>query len=249
MVTHTVLGGAAQHGVHPLLPVPEPTTSEAVMPGSSGEHRLQGRHGTSARARTFYDHQVLDRLSERMQEFVRRMDMVFLATADASGEADCSFRAGPPGFVGVLDDRTLVYPEYRGNGVMSSLGNLDDNPHVGMLFVDFCGDAIGLHVNGRASPLDSDQLASGGPLPGEVLDGLQQHGGRRPESWVRVDVVEAYLHCSKHIPHLARRPGSQQAWGSDDPARKGGDYFRVKHLPRPWVDTAPAARDGVDQVL
>ena len=90
------------------------------MPGSYGEHDLQARYGTSARARSFYDHQVLDRLSEHMQAFVRRMDMVFIATADASGEADCSFRAGPPGFIGVLDDRTLAYPEYRGNGVMGT---------------------------------------------------------------------------------------------------------------------------------
>ncbi len=209
------------------------------MPGSDGEHDLQARHGTSARARSFYDHQVLDRLSEHMQAFVRRMDMVFIATADASGEADCSFRAGPPGFIGVLDDRTLAYPEYRGNGVMSSLGNIVENPHIGMLFLDFCRDAIGLHVNGRASLLDVEQFPSSRPLPGEVVDGLLQQGGRRPERWVRVDVAEAYIHCSKHIPHLARRPDSQQAWGTDDPVRKGGDYFKVKHLARPWVDDAP----------
>src|ERR687886_2824326 len=128
------------------------------MPGSIGEHHLQAQFGTPARARGFYDHQMLDHLNERMQEFVGRMEMVFIATADGSGEADCSFRAGPPGFVCVLDERTLVYPEYRGNGVMGSLGNIAENGHVGLLFIDFCGDAIGLHVNGRASIVESTDL-------------------------------------------------------------------------------------------
>ena len=214
------------------------------MPGSDGEHHPQERYGTSARARAFYDHQVLEHLSARMRAFVRRMDMVFLASADASGNADCSFRAGPPGFVGVVDARTLLFPEYRGNGVMISIGNIAENPQIGLLFIDFCGDAIGLHVNGRAAILEPDQLGSAGPLPEQVLEGLLQQGGRRPEHWVRVDVVEAYVHCSKHIPQMVRRRDSAQAWGTDDQVRKGGDYFEVKHLPRPWVDTAPAPRDG-----
>ena len=91
------------------------------MPGSIGEHRLQQRYGTVPRARGFYDHQVLDHLNGHMQTFIGRMEMAFVATADGSGEADCSFRAGPPGFVRALGERTLVYPEYRGNGVMASL--------------------------------------------------------------------------------------------------------------------------------
>ncbi len=80
-------------------------------------------------------------------------------------------------------------------------------------------------VNGRASMLDSAQWVSSRSLAEEAVDGLLQRNGRTPERWVRVDVVEAYIHCSKHIPHLARRPDSQQAWGTDDPVRKGGDYF------------------------
>jgi uncharacterized protein len=213
-------------------------------PGSCGEHRLQERYGTSTRARAFYDHQVLDRLNEPMQAFVQRMDMVFIATADGAGDADCSFRAGPPGFVVVLDDRTLVYPEYRGNGVMSSLGNIVETRRVGMLFIDFCGDGIGLHVNGRAAVLEDEDLPSVGPLPEQVADGLLQQGGRRPDRWVRVDVVEAFVHCAKHIPRMVRQPDRPRAWGTDDQARKGGDHFRVKHLPRPWTDATPGPTPG-----
>ena len=63
--------------------------------------------------------------------------MFFLATADGHGECDVSFRAGEAGFVHVLDEKILVYPEYRGNGVMASLGNITENPHAGLLFIDF----------------------------------------------------------------------------------------------------------------
>ena len=211
------------------------------MPGSIGEHALQERYGTTARARGFYDHQMLDHLNERMQEFVARMEMVFVATADSSGEVDCSFRAGPPGFVCVLDERTLVYPEYRGNGVMGSLGNIAENGHIGLMFIDFCGDAIGLHVNGRASILDTEELLAEGDLPEPVLDGLLAEGGRKPERWVGVNVVEAYIHCSKHIPHLSHAQAPERDWGTDDVVRKGGDFFGAKHSPRPRVDVAKAA--------
>jgi hypothetical protein len=214
------------------------------MPGSAGEHLLQQRHGTAVRARAFYDHQVLDRLNERMQDFVRRMDMFFLATSDASGECDSSFRAGPPGFVGVLDERTLAYPEYRGNGVMASLGNVVENGHVGLLFLDFCGDRIGLHVNGRARILAPAELLARESLPDDVREAAGRSGDRAPQHWVLVDVVEAYIHCAKHVPHLARRDDPGQVWGTDDQRAKGGDHFRAKHDPRPWVDAVPSPRDG-----
>jgi predicted pyridoxine 5'-phosphate oxidase superfamily flavin-nucleotide-binding protein len=204
------------------------------MPGSIGEHHLQERHGTTARARAFYDHQVLDHLNDEMQAFVRRMDMVFVATADGSGAADCSFRGGPAGFVHVVDARTLLYPEYRGNGVLASLGNIVENDHVGLLFVDF-SDRVGLHVNGHARIVEQEVPASIAAVPDAVRAELRT-GGRKPERWVGVDVVEAYIHCSKHIPRMDRHPDGHRTWGSDDPVRQAGDYFRAKHSPRPWVD-------------
>ena len=156
-----------------------------------------------------------------MVEFVHRMEMVFIATADAGGDCDASLRAGSPGFLRVLDDRTLAYPEYRGNGVMASLGNLSENPHIGLLMIDFVEDLIGLHVNGRAHVLDTETFATRYPGHGEQAE------GRRVERWVVVDVVEAYIHCRKHIPRMQRLP-QKRAWGTDDPARKGGDYFGAR---------------------
>ncbi|MGW3032936.1 pyridoxamine 5'-phosphate oxidase family protein [Streptomyces sp. NPDC001178] len=200
-------------------------------PGSHGEHRMQRELGTLDRADRFYDEQVLDRLNPQMQEFVARQEMFFLATADSHGECDNTFRAGPPGFLGVLDEATLAYPEYRGNGVMASLGNIRENPHVGILMIDFSQDRIGLHVNGRAQLVADEAMRRRHPhLPVDPVP------GRRPQMWVEVEVEEAYIHCSKHIPRLVKAPlrqsangdataGGEQAWGTDDVKRKGGDYF------------------------
>lgn len=197
-----------------------------MLPGSCGEHELQERHGTTRRARSFYDRQVVDRLTDEMRTFVGRQEMVFVSTADAAGECDASFRAGPPGFVHVIDDRTVAYPEYRGNGVMASLGNITENGHVGLLFVDFFTDVIGLHVNGRAEIVENDDLADVVEVTPAIAEAQRLANGRRPERWVVVDVEEAYIHCSKHIPWLARRDKSIP-WGTDDVRAKGGDHFGV----------------------
>jgi uncharacterized protein len=196
------------------------------LPSGLGERRLQEKHGTAERARRFYDQQMLDHLNPRMSEFVARQEMMFVATADRRGECDNTFRAGPPGFVQVLDERRLVWPEYRGNGVMASLGNISENPHVGLMFVDFFHDVIGLHVNGFAVIVEDPVLRAG--YPAVPVDPAP---GRRPERWVSVQVEEAYIHCAKHIPRLTRVP-HQRAWGTDDVRRKGGDFFGARGTPR-----------------
>lgn len=176
--------------------------------GSAGEHRLQQHMGTAERAARFYDQQVRPCLTPEMRDFIGRQAMVFLATADAHGECDASFRAGPPGFVHVIDDHTLAYPEFRGNGVLASAGNMTENPHLGMLFVDFTHHHVGLHVNGTARLYSDTALRS---LHAGLPDGTAP--GRSPEMWVHVSVEEAYIHCSKYIPHLepAPRPSRHDA--------------------------------------
>lgn len=200
--------------LHPIGPV--------ALPGCAGEHLLQHAYGTADRAGRFYRDQVLDHLNPEMIEFVGRMEMAFIGTADASGECDSSFRAGPPGFLRVLEPRRVAYPEYRGNGVLASLGNISENPHVAVLMIDFVRDLIGLHVNGRASIIDDVELRRDHPaLP------ASDERGRAPERWVVVHVEEAYVHCRKHIPRL--QPVSRERdWGTDDMRRKGGDYFNVR---------------------
>ncbi|MCP2249960.1 hypothetical protein LX86_008750 [Lentzea aerocolonigenes] len=196
------------------LPELTDTTSpdRVDLPGSRGEHFLQCALETQDRATRFYSDQVLDHLNPAMAEFVGRMEMAFISTADADGECDSTLRAGPAGFIQVIDSRTVAYPEYRGNGVMASLGNIMENPHVGMLMVDFAEDLIGLHVNGRARI-----------VPREEFDTED----RKVERWVVVEVREAYIHCRKHIPRMIPVDRIRD-WGTDDVKRKGGDYFGVK---------------------
>jgi uncharacterized protein len=193
--------------------------------GSDGEHKLQATCDTTARADRFYRDQVLDHLNPAMIEFVGRMEMAFIATADAKGECDASLRAGPPGFLLVLDPWTLAYPEYRGNGVMASLGNITENPHVGILMVDFTRDRIGLHINGRAAVVSTETLARLADHSPRLLP--MNPPGKRAERWVMVAVQEAYVHCRKHIP-LMRPVPVDRDWGTDDTKRKGGDYFGVR---------------------
>lgn len=159
--------------------------------------------------------------------------MVFIATADASGECDCSFRNGPPGWVYIINEKTLAYPEYRGNGVLASLGNILENPHIGMIFIDFFDSAIGLHVNGKARVFKDQKILKGGLFPGALKKDAAQKAGLKPECWVIVEVEEAYIHCSKHIP-LLKQMKKEIHWGTNKEIHKGGDKFKAKNSPRPW---------------
>ncbi len=203
------------------------------LPGSEGEHQSQEKFGTTRRALVFYNKQMLNYLNPVMREFIARQEMVFIATADAHGECDCSVRAGLPGFVHVFDEKTLAYPEYRGNGVMASVGNLLENPHIGMIFIDFFQSTVGLHVNGEARVVDNEDLLARSAVTPEMIKATKTTGGRCPERWILVKVEEAYIHCSKHVP-LLKKQDKEIYWGTDDENRKGGDYFKAKACPRPW---------------
>ncbi|MFL1380681.1 pyridoxamine 5'-phosphate oxidase family protein [Nocardiopsis protaetiae] len=197
-------------------------TSHTPATGTEGERYVQQVMGTSDRAARFYRDQMLDHLNAEMRAFIARQEMLFIATADDRGECDSSFRAGPAGFVHVIDDRTLAFPEYRGNGVFASAGNIAQNPHIGLMFLDFQRDRIGLHVNGRVKIMEDDRLrAHVRDLP------LPEVPGQRAQMWLLVQVEEAYIHCRKHIPHL-RKVGPEEDWGTDDVRRKGGDFFGAK---------------------
>lgn len=198
-----------------------------IRPGPPGEQRAQQRFDTTSRAASFYANQMLDHLNADMQRFIARQEMAYIATADASGACDCSFRAGVPGFVHVLDHNRLAYPEYRGNGVLASVGNIMENPHIGMIFLDYFQSTVGLHVNGNACVLSPDDVRNLPHVSTAMLAATLQKGGRRPEAWIIVDVKEAYIHCSKHVPLLTRLE-KPIAWGTDDDLIKGGDFFRAK---------------------
>lgn len=194
--------------------------------GSEGERKLQERFGTQKRAKNFYARQMIDYLNSEMQEYIREQELLFIATSDSKGECDSSFRAGLPGFVRILNEKTLAYPEYRGNGVLASLGNISENPHVGLMFLDFFKATIGLHINGKARIVENVEFLESNDIPQIIKDDISTEDGKKPERWVVVEVEEAYIHCSKHIPLLSKQDKTI-AWGTDDMKLKGGNFFKV----------------------
>ena len=201
-------------------------------PGSKGEHNLQKKFETEKRAFAFYNAQLLQHLNPEMQQFISEQEMVFISTSDAKGECDASFRAGDTGFVLVLDKKTLLFPEYRGNGVLASMGNISENPHIGMFFIDFYQNSIGLHVNGKAEILSNEELTADLDLSRKIKMSSKKLGSRKPISWIKVDVEEAYIHCSKHIP-LMKKIDKIIHWETDDEKLKGGDFFNTQNRTKP----------------
>ena len=121
--------------------------------------------------------------------FIERLDMFFLATADAEGRPQCSYKGGDPGFVRVLDERTVAFPNYDGNGMYLSMGNALENPPVGMLFIDFVSERPSrLRLNGTASIDGSDEL-------------LDQYPGA--QFIVRVCATQVFPNCPRYIHRMA----------------------------------------------
>lgn len=177
-----------------------------------GEREVQQELGTTDRAESFYDESMHDHLTERMQSFVAERIMFFLSTADAEGRTDCSPRMGPKGFVTVLDEDRIAYPEYRGNGVHASLGNLQENANASLLFIDWWETTVGLHVNGAASLRD------------EIPGAEDPTGGERRKIWIELEIEEAYIQCAKHIPKLSVE-SFDPPWGTDDEELKQSGFF------------------------
>jgi predicted pyridoxine 5'-phosphate oxidase superfamily flavin-nucleotide-binding protein len=130
-----------------------------------GQRALQDRFDTRRLADRL-DEATSDRISDAHRVFIESRDMFFLATADADGVPQCSYKGGEPGFVRVVDERTIAFPVYDGNGMFLSMGNVNVNPHVGILFVDL-ERGTRLRFNGVATVTEADPLL--GSYPGAQL--------------------------------------------------------------------------------
>jgi predicted pyridoxine 5'-phosphate oxidase superfamily flavin-nucleotide-binding protein len=124
-----------------------------------GSRRLQERFLSRRLADRLVEALAHDTFTEDDRAFIESRRLFFLATADAEGRPDCSYKGGPPGFVRVVGPDTLAFPSYDGNGMFKSLGNILVNPQVGLLFIDF-EDPERLRVNGRATMHEDDPLLS-----------------------------------------------------------------------------------------
>jgi hypothetical protein len=128
---------------------------------------------------------ISDRLNPMTRQFVERSPFACVATSDLQGHCDVSPRGDPPGFVKVLDDRTLLLPERPGNRLVDTLRNILANPHIGMLFV-VPGVTDTFRVNGRATLTTDASLLASSSVEGKL-----------PMLGILVDIDEAYTQCSK----------------------------------------------------
>jgi uncharacterized protein len=147
---------------------------------------LQDRFDTRRLADRIEERLVHDRVDEDDRDFIEARDMFFLATVDAEGRPQCSYKGGDPGFVRVLDERTLAFPSFDGNGMYLSLGNIEQTTRVGLLFVDFQKQRR-LRLNGIASVSLEDPLLAEYP---------------RAQCVVRVAVAEVFPNCPRYVHKL-----------------------------------------------
>jgi uncharacterized protein len=152
-----------------------------------GNRALQDAFGSRALADRLEEKLRRDRFTEDDAAFVASLGCFFLATADADGRPDCSFKGGPPGFVRVAAPDLLVFPDYDGNGMFKSLGNLGVNPQVGLLFIAMGEAPKRLRVNGQAVVVRDDPLIEA--TPGAQL-------------LVKVTPTDIFPNCPRYVPNM-----------------------------------------------
>jgi predicted pyridoxine 5'-phosphate oxidase superfamily flavin-nucleotide-binding protein len=148
-----------------------------------GHRLLQDRFDTRRLADRIDQRLVSNVIDAEDKVFIEGLDMFFLATADEQGYPNCSYKGGEPGFVRVLDEHTVTFPNYDGNGIYLSTGNVLANPNVGMLFISF-ERGRRLRLNGVASIEEDDELMESYP---------------EAQFIVRVRTREVFPNCPRYI--------------------------------------------------
>jgi predicted pyridoxine 5'-phosphate oxidase superfamily flavin-nucleotide-binding protein len=190
-----------------------------------GSRRLQDRFDTRRLADRLEEVKVHDRIAPEDRAFIERCDMFFLATADAEGRPSCSYKGGDPGFVRVVDERTIAFPNYDGNGMYLSTGNVLVNPHVGLLFLDFERQRR-LRLNGTAAIDEGDPLLA--EYPGAqfvVRVRAREVFPNCPRYIHRYQLVERSrfvprVGCETPIPDWKRSSWARDVLPASDPARR-----------------------------
>jgi predicted pyridoxine 5'-phosphate oxidase superfamily flavin-nucleotide-binding protein len=177
--------------------------------------RLQAQFDTQRLADRIEQRLFRSALTDEDKAFVERLDLFFLATVNTKGEPSCSYKGGDPGFVRVLDPTTLVFPNYDGNGMFLSMGNVAASGNVGMLFIDLTSPKR-LRVNGTAR-LEPAGIATP-EYPGAqfvVVVTVREVFPNCPRYIHKFALVER----SKFVPHSDREtpvPGwKQMEWARD----------------------------------
>ena len=148
------------------------------------EDELRGRYG---KVSPLAAKKSLPRIDAHIRRFIGLSPFCCIATSRADGGADNSPRGDAPGFVTILDDRTLLIPDRPGNNRLDTMSNIIANPNVGLIFF-IPGVDETVRVNGRASITEEPDLLAGMAV-----------NGKTPKTAIRIDVEEAFLHCSKAL--------------------------------------------------
>jgi len=188
-----------------------------------GNRTLQDRFDTRRLADRIDDKLVGDTISPHDKAFIEALPMFFLATADEDGKPNCSYKGGDPGFIKVLDEHTIAFPNYDGNGMYLSMGNVLKNPNVGLLFIDF-EKRDRVRLNGVASIDERDPLMAEYPeaqfivrvRAGEVFPNCPRYIHRmrmvEPSAFVPRD------ECQTPVPDWKRSDWARDALPVGDPA-------------------------------
>jgi len=186
-----------------------------------GNRVLQDEFGSRALADRLEQKLTRTAFSDDDKRFIESAMYFFIATADASGHPDCSFKGGTPGFVRVTAPSELAFPDYDGNGMFKSLGNIDVNPHVGLLFIAMHGKPQRLRVNGVA------QIERDDPLMHEIAGA---------QLIVRVSARAIFPNCPRNIPELELKGTSKYVPLAGEPRVEPGwknfDAFKDVVPPR-----------------
>jgi predicted pyridoxine 5'-phosphate oxidase superfamily flavin-nucleotide-binding protein len=148
-----------------------------------GSRELQDRFDTRRLADRIEERIVHDQIDEGDRAFIEARDMFFIATTDEDGQPQSSYKGGEPGFVRVLDEKTIAFPLYDGNGMYLTAGNLMTTKKVGLLFIDFEGRKR-MRLNGFASVAEDDPLLAAFP---------------EAQLIVRVSATEVFPNCPRYI--------------------------------------------------
>ncbi|MEZ5588087.1 MAG: pyridoxamine 5'-phosphate oxidase family protein [Sedimenticolaceae bacterium] len=192
-----------------------------------GMRRLQDARETRALADRLDQVMVRETFTAEDRAFIERSAMFFVATADADGRPDCSYKGGLPGFVRVVDERTLVFPDYDGNGMYRTWGNVLVNPCVGLLFLDF-ENPNRIRVLGTARISEHDSLRD--KFPGSVF-------------LVHVAATHIFPNCPRYIHRMKLVEYSAYApkpnYTPPVPEWKGFEEFRDALPQRDRQDNEP----------
>jgi uncharacterized protein len=186
-----------------------------------GNRELQARFGSTALADRLLEKTHRTVFSEGDKAFIHSLPFFFLATADAEGRPDCSFKGGAPGFVRIAAPDLLVFPDYDGNGMFRSMGNIRSNPSIALLFIAMSEKPRRLRVSATASLSFDDPLLA--VFPGAQL-------------LVRVTPTHIFPNCPRYIPDMRLEASStyvpQAGCPPVEPAWKGSPEFKDVVPPR-----------------